>query len=93
MMVPTNEQQFYFQGKVFETFAEMIKYTQEWGNTRLNQETATRLLQALKDDILINVFMYPECFTNQQFNNCLNEIFSFAIFKIRNLEHNGIEIQ
>lgn len=77
-----DKENFHFQGKWFETFDEMIEYSNEWGNYRLDMFTATDLFSKMMKSLLLNVFLTSKPFTNKQFNNYLDKLFENAIFEL-----------
>jgi|KBSMisStandDraft_5_1062788.scaffolds.fasta_scaffold59597_8 hypothetical protein len=77
-----NEKNFYFQGKWFDTSEELFDYSRRWNDFHLNQETAERLLDRLKKDIVLNVFLHGKSFTNSEFSEYLNRIFNFSILEM-----------
>lgn len=74
-----SKKNFYFQGKWFETDDEMFSYIQEWKKMSLDEETAERTLQRLKNDIWMNIFLRGNQYTNEEFSLYVEKIFNFAI--------------
>ena len=79
-----NNKNFYFQGKFFETFDEMLEYYKIWEQSKLDEKTAKEMTDKIMEQILVNVFLYSE-FTNKEFNEYLQKTFDFSM----NLLHNG----
>jgi hypothetical protein len=74
--------QFYFEGKYFDTFEEMIKHCVNWADLELDIKTAETHLNHLQREIVLNIFMRGIKFKNAQFKQYLQEIFEFAIEKM-----------
>ncbi|CAB4133807.1 hypothetical protein UFOVP264_27 [uncultured Caudovirales phage] len=81
--IGTEGKKFYFQGKWFDSSEEMFSYAVEWNSFLLNRETAERILDKFKKDLLINIFMAMPSFTNREFSNKVEEVLLFAIQKLR----------
>jgi len=86
--------QFYFQGSWFDSSEEMFEYVDKWQHFPLDQETAERILDRLKKDIVMNVFMTGQPFTNAKFSEYVERIFEFSMIELhsqknelRTLEH------
>lgn len=71
--------QFYFQGKWFDSSDEMFKYVNEWQKFSTDQETAERILDSLKKDIILNVFLRGKAFTNAEFSEFVEMIFQYTM--------------
>ena len=71
--------QFYFQGKMFDDSEEMFKYSEDWKTIPLDQETAERILDRLKKEILMNVFLIGKPMNNLDFSAYVERIFEFSM--------------
>lgn len=78
----TDKNNFYFQGKFFEDEEAFWQYVQKWGGMPLDQETADRLLNQLKKDILLNIFMFEREYTNNEFQKLLGKVFEDTLFEM-----------
>lgn len=74
-----SKDQFYFQGKNFDDFDEMINYAEDWKALPLDQETAERILDRLKKEIVTNVFLIGKPMNNLEFSAYVEMIFEFSI--------------
>ncbi len=74
---------FYYKGEYFDTPEELFEYVKEWHKKYLTQETACTLLEGLKKDILLNLFLHGHQLSNQDFSIIIQEVFDFTLRKIR----------
>ena len=79
----TNKDQFYYQGKYFEKQEDFWAYVKEWQTLALDQETAERLTETFKRDIVMNTLLTTETITNIEFSNLLGDTFTFFIATLR----------
>lgn len=70
---------FYFQGKWFDSSEEMFEYAREWRSFPLEQECAERIVDTLKKDIIMNVFLMGAKFNNNEFSNYVENIFQYSM--------------
>ncbi|HEX4374900.1 MAG TPA: hypothetical protein VHZ50_16465 [Puia sp.] len=73
---------YYFRGKYFDKFEDMLKYSTEWKNFNLNPETAEGILDRLKKDIVLNIFLRGSSFTNAEFSDYVEGLFIFAMLEL-----------
>jgi hypothetical protein len=77
-----SKNQFYFQGKYFDTPEEMFDYSHKWNDLPLEQESAERMLAQVNREIVMNTFLLECVFTNGEFREFTNNLFDFAIKQI-----------
>lgn len=71
----TKTDRFYSHGKFFENQEGFWEYVKQWPDLQLDQETLERMIDHLKTDILLNVFMYERKIKNCQMNSILENAF------------------
>jgi hypothetical protein len=74
-----SKDQFYFQGKYFDTSEEMFEYAHKWKDLPLEEETAKKIMDTLKKDIVMNIFLRGLEFTNGEFCQYVENVFFAAI--------------
>lgn len=74
---------YYFMGKFFETFEDLLKYEAIWKDAPLNQENATIMGEVLVKDIVMNAMLGDNPMTNQEFQKKLNDVFDEFIKVMR----------
>lgn len=71
--------QYSFQEKLFDSSEDMFKYVNEWGSLPLDRQTAERFLNAVKKDILMNVFLTGKPMNNAEFSKYCEKLFEFSM--------------
>ena len=74
-----SKNQFYFQGKWFDDSEAMFKYAEEWKSFPLDEETAKRIVDRLKNEIVMNVFLIGKPMSNIEFSAYVEKIFEFSM--------------
>ena len=77
--------QFYFQGKMFDSYEEFMEFAKVWPNMELTQEAAERILDGLKKDIIFNIFLMGRVLTNDEFTKVVEHGFYEMVKKIQML--------
>ena len=85
------KQNFYFQGKYFETSEEMFEYANKWSDFPLDEEMAEKILNGLTKDIVMNVFLHGQPFSNDEFIKYVQRIFEFSMRTLNENNKNGIK--
>jgi len=73
------ENEFYFKGKFFKTFEEMCDHIKVWSKEPLDQLTAEKIMDTLKKDVVMNIFLRGLEFTNGEFCQYVENVFFAAI--------------
>lgn len=71
--------QFYFEGKYLDNEDDFWKWVYNWANLPLDQETAERLFDTHKKEVIMNIFLRDVKFSNFEFRQYLNNIFAFSM--------------
>ncbi len=82
----SQKDQFYFEGKYFSNQEDMFEYVKEWQKMPIDQETADRILDRLKKDIRMNVFLRGNGFDNAGFSNYVERIFLCSMNELNKME-------
>lgn len=76
------DNKFYYQGQSFDSEDEFWAYVKRWPNLPLDEQTANRILETLKKEIKLNLFIKDIKFSNSQFSNYIEKVFTYAIRKL-----------
>ena len=79
----TEKENFYFQGKYFETSNELFEYANDWQNKTLNQATAERFFKRFSQDCIMNIFFVGIELTNIEFSEIIERLFQEFITMTR----------
>lgn len=74
--------EFYFQGKSYDTLDQLIKGAKEWRFMTLNQETCRSLLKTCCNNIMLTIFMNDVKLTNGDMRFLLEELFLELLQKV-----------
>lgn len=83
------DKNYYFQGLWFDTLEEMVEYVKEWNNLPLDQQTAERVGDRIKKDIVMNVFLNGPRFKNYEFSLYMEKVFLYSHKLLH--EYSGVE--
>lgn len=81
------KQKYYSKGKFFDTFEEMMEYSNEWNNKEIDQESCKHILDLLCRDIFLNISIYGEELTNKQFSEMTEQVFFDFTTNLFNFYH------
>lgn len=82
------EGKFHFEGKYFYDEEEFWKWILLWQSLKLNNETAIKKLEILKNNIIINIQEKGIEFTNYEFEIFVKKILKFSIQELINERKN-----
>lgn len=92
-MESKTKDQFYFQGKRFDSYEEFIDYASKWSDLPLDEESANRTLESAKKIIIANINLYEIKLTNGEFamlfDNAVMAVLQKIVNETHEREHNG----
>lgn len=74
-MMEENKGDFFFKGRYFDTFDELLEYEQVWRKTQATQESTERELSTLKNDMLCNLIIRDVPLTNAELIAIIEKVF------------------
>ncbi len=77
--------QFYFQGRMFDSYEQFMEFAKVWPSLELTQEAAERILDFQKKDIIMNIFLMGRVLTNDEFTKVVEHGFYEMVKKIQRI--------
>lgn len=81
--------EFFFKGKYFDSFDEMLDYAGEWGRMKLTHKAAEQRLKEVARDIMINVKASGIVMDNFIFDHVCDDMLFFAMKRFVELAEAG----
>ena len=66
---------FFWNGKHFDTLEEMMEYSKEWNEKKLDEESFQLIFEHLRREIILNIHLFESEITNMQFSQMIEDTF------------------